>query len=329
MREKNTLAQMRALYAGSRSIHKGSFAISLFFFLWMFSGLSGLLVPGEPVWMYTGRGTTITRYFPFRIHYVTDVEVRGEHITIITDRGLTLDSVSWATYILAMIFVFTLVLLWLPVIPSKFGSENVRDLVVGLFSLLLFILLVMSTLEDGRSIGEATNFSEQVENYDLRSRNNELESWSWEEYVSFAGFRGDSDYQLYIAASLLFFTLVTAIFTTSISGMLLSSKQQLSSNNRGLRNISLVLAILFIAAAITICVPLIPFTRNADFLPGVPMFAVLLLMAGASFIDWKQFESLDGKEEEFSLRFWIMVFVVIQVIFVLISLFFAEHYLDV
>jgi hypothetical protein len=52
-------------------------------------------------------------------------------------------------------------------------------------------------------------------------------------------------------------------------------------------------------------------------------------MAGASFIDWKQFESLDGKEEEFSLRFWIMVFVVIQVIFVLISLFFAEHYLDV
>lgn len=329
MRDNNTLAQMRALYAGSRPIHKGSFAISLFFFLWMFSGLMRWLIPGEPVWMYTGRGTTITRYFPFRIRYVTDVEVNGEYIAVITDRGLTLDSVSWVTYVLAMVFVLTLVLLWLPVIPSRFGSENIRDITVGGLSLLVFILLVMSTLEDGKSIGEVTNFYDQVDNYDLRSKNNELEPWSWEEYALFAGFRGDSDYQLYIAASLLFFTVITAIFTGSISGMLLSSKRQLSidSDGRGLRNISFVLAILFIIATITVFVSLIPFTRNADFLPGVPMLAVLLLMSGASFIDWKQFDSPNGKEEEFSLGFWVIVFVVIQVILVFISLFFAEHYL--
>jgi hypothetical protein len=324
MREKNTLAQMRALYAGSRSIHKGSFAISLFFFLWMFRVLFLWLIPGEPVWMYTGRGTTITRYFPFRIHYVTDVEVRGEHITIVTDRGLSLDTVSWATYVLAMLFVFTLVLLWLPINPSRFGGETIRELAVGFLALLFFILLVMSALEDGKSIGEATNFYEQVANYDLRSRNNELEPWFWDEYASFAGFRGESDYQLYIAASLLFFTLVTAIFTSAISGMLLSSKRQLAidSGSRRLRNISLVLAILYSVATITVFVSLVPFTRNADPLPGVTMFGVLLLMAGASFIDWKDFTSPSGKEEEFSLGFWIMVFIALQVVLVLISLFF-------
>ncbi|MHA2232394.1 MAG: hypothetical protein ACXAB4_07870, partial [Candidatus Hodarchaeales archaeon] len=280
MQDKDRLAQIRMMYIESRPLHKGAFAVSIFFFLWMLSGLTGLLVIGEPVWMYSGRGTTITRFFPFRVHHVTDVAVEGGNIAIITDFGLAFNEISWITYVLALGFVLSLVVLWLPIIPQVFGSETFRDCAIGLLSLLFFVLLLLSALEDGKAVGYASNFDAQVERYSLIIEEPTPHQFTWPEYAELAGFQGNSDYQLYMTASLLLFFLMVAIFTGSILGMLISSRRQIPRRiesvdpySRGLRNISLVLMILFAAAAVAIFISLLPFTRNADFLPGIPMFA--------------------------------------------------------
>ncbi|MFX0113159.1 MAG: hypothetical protein ACFFB3_01290 [Candidatus Hodarchaeota archaeon] len=331
MRDKGTLTQMRMMYKGSRPLHKGAFVVSVFFFLWMFSGLTGWLWLGEPVWMYTGRGTTISHFFPFRIKHVTDLE--GGDVVIETDVGLTFDSVSWITYVLALAFVLALVPLWLPVIPEIFGSENLRDSAIGFLSLLFFMLLVLSALEDAKSFSYGTDFDEKVAEHQLISSPGVL--WTWEEYAEYAGIRGDSDYQLYLAVSLLLFTLTAAILTGSIFGMMLSSRLRLlrqpmiaDTYNRSARNVSLVLTILFAAATVTTFVSLLAFTEEADFLPGLPIFMLLLLMSGASFVDWKNFNLSVRKEEDFSLSFWVMIFVAAQIAFLIISLFFGENFLS-
>jgi hypothetical protein len=333
VRDKGTLAQMRMMFKGSRPLHKGAFVVSTFFFLWMLSGLTGLLILGEPVWMYTGRGTTITHFLPFRVHYVTDVNINGDYTTIATDVGLKFDQVSWTTYVFALAFVLALLPLWLPVVPEIFGSENFRDAVVGLFSLLLFVLLAWSVFEDGKSYGYATNFDEQVERHQLIGPSGYL--WTWEEYADYVGIRGDSDYQLYLAVSLLLFTITAAIFTGSIFGMMLSSRLRslrqpmiVDTYSRRARNVSLVLTILFTVATATTFVSLLAFTREADFLPGLPIFALLLLMSGASFVDWKNFDTQVREQEEFSLSFWVMIFIAAQVAFLIISLFFGENFLS-
>lgn len=334
MQNKDPLTQIRMMYIESRPLHKGAFVVSIFFFLWMLSGLTGLLIIVEPVWMYSGRGTTLTHFFPFRVHHVTDVAVDEGNITIITDFGLAFNQVSWITYFLALGFVLSLVVLWLPIIPQVFGSETYRDCAIGLLSLAFFLLLLLSALEDGKAVAYASNFDAQVERYSLIIKEPEPHQFTWSEYAELAGFQGNSHYQLYMTTSLLFFTLIVAIFTGSIFGMLLSSRRQFPRRIeivdpycRGLRNISLVLMILFAAAAIAIFLSLLPFTRKADFLPGIPMFVLLLLMAGASFVDWRQFHSISRSEEEFSLLFWVIIFIVIQLAFFIVTLFFAQNFL--
>ena len=292
----------------------------------------GLLVIAEPVWMYTGLQATIGHFFPFRIHYVTDIRLQeGQHTQIFSDFGFDLANTSITTQILGLAFSLSLILLWLPIVPRILGSKNIRDTLIGLLSVSMFMLLIFSALEDGKSFGVATNFDEQVAKFDLRGPSGN--PWTFEEYLSYAGVQADSDYQFYMACNLTFFALIGAVFMVSLFGMLLSSSiwtsrtNQQTENRRELRNVNLVLIILYATSAVTAFIAIIPFTRNVDVLPGLPMFGLLLLMSGASFVDWKRINSMEDETEDLSLGNWILIIIIAQILFIFLSLFFAENYL--
>ncbi len=312
------------IYKESKTIHKASFITSLFLLLWILTGISASLIIAEPVWLYTGKGTTITHFFPFRVHYVTDLE--GGDVVIKTDFFLELQKISLLTYIIGMGFVFSLIFFCTPKIPEFFDNEDVKDSTAGIISIFFFLLFFLSALEDSKAFVIATNFND----FSLYLNG---EPWRWDDHVQYTGIKNNNVYQLYLAVSLAFLLLTISIFTVTLIGMILFSRTKLLTGSparglyeRTLRNISLLLSILYGLIAILIFFSLIPFTQNADLMPGLPIFVVLILLFVLTFRDWK--EPHEAKEDETKIYLWVLLFIFIQFVFIALSQFFAKNYLS-